>query len=244
VGAAYTAAASAAVAGAPFRSPDLPPHVSLSRTLMLRFEEIEEMAARLRTAIAGVPPFAAALEGARVLVSDDCARSFVSLVVCAGGEQLRELTRRVDAVAARHRLPAYYDVRGGSGVVWRARPASAHVVEKPLSFHLTRRNQLSRTHPTPQPPLFHASFACADGDVTAACAQRGTAASPELRGASTAQRLQAGRATKTSANSAAREVVVSPEDIVHALDVAPRIEWVTEEICFRAGNREFSFSLH
>ena len=110
VGAAYTAAA-AATLGTPFRAPDLPPHVSLSRTLMLRYEEIEEVAAHLRATLLGAVSFEITLEGARIYVSEDGARSFLALEAVEGIEHLVALTRRVDVVVARRRLPVFYSVR-------------------------------------------------------------------------------------------------------------------------------------
>lgn len=130
---------------------ELPAHVSLSRTLLLREVDAPEFLGALRQAVGSEPPFHLSLEGAQVFVNEDASRSFVGLLVAEGEAAVRRLVARVDAVARRFHQPVYYDVRGwegrGSGWGLRHGGGAAH----PHQWTPAPRPRLPL--PQPNPPL-------------------------------------------------------------------------------------------
>lgn len=96
--------------GSPFALGDPPPHVSLSKTLLLRASEVDGLHDRLADALRGERGFPAALEGAQVFVNEDGSRSFVGLLPSTGHDGMRRLLAAVDAVVTAARLPPFYDV--------------------------------------------------------------------------------------------------------------------------------------
>lgn len=101
---------------------DLPPHLSLSRTVLLREADIDGFRESLRKRVCDEKVFSASLEGAQVFVNEDESRSFVGLLVTEGAEHLRRVLRHVDDVAVLYKQARFYDVSVAScfAVTWSA----------------------------------------------------------------------------------------------------------------------------
>ncbi|KAE8910297.1 hypothetical protein PF005_g1390 [Phytophthora fragariae] len=84
-------------------------HLSLSRPFVLTFDQIEGFVDSLRSALKWRQRFSVTLQGALVLVNDDRTRSFLSLRVSEGEQQLKQVLRCVDQCLARFELPTYYE---------------------------------------------------------------------------------------------------------------------------------------
>jgi hypothetical protein len=105
-----------------------PPHVSLTKTLLLRASEVDGLHDKLAGALAREQCFPAALEGAQVFVNEDRSRSFVGLLPSTGHDGMLRLLRAVDSVVTAARLPPFYDVSGAvkaGGVLGMAVSAAA-----------------------------------------------------------------------------------------------------------------------
>ena len=106
-------ATAAAIREDAFNTPkpdELSAHISLSKTLLLRPDEIDKIHEELSRALLTRSPFEVMLEGAQVFVNEDASRSFIGLLPTAGHSDLIMLLKTVDSVVASHRLPIFYDV--------------------------------------------------------------------------------------------------------------------------------------
>ena len=84
-------------------------HVSLSRTVYLRHEQIEGFLGALRHAVGSLAPFAIRVGGGALFTNDTNTRSFVGLMVKEGRKKVLAAIAKVDQVAAKFDLPVYYE---------------------------------------------------------------------------------------------------------------------------------------
>ncbi|KAF0698478.1 Aste57867_10901 [Aphanomyces stellatus] len=83
-------------------------HLSLSRTFVLKFEQIEPFVQALRLALKYRKRFRVSFHGHRVLLNDELTRLFVTIPVSSGKVDVVRVIRCVDTALARFGLQEYY----------------------------------------------------------------------------------------------------------------------------------------
>lgn len=83
-------------------------HLSLSRTVPIKFYQIQPLVSDLRSRLKGISSFEVSLAGLEVFLNDDRSRTFVAVNVSEGVAEVRQIIARVDKVAKAQGLPTYY----------------------------------------------------------------------------------------------------------------------------------------
>ncbi|XP_017103463.2 U6 snRNA phosphodiesterase 1 isoform X1 [Drosophila bipectinata] len=85
-------------------------HLSLSRTVVLQYHQIEEFSRSLKTALHSCTGFSASLQGLRIYTNDEGTRTFVAAQLDAAfTEKTTKLLKPIDSVMLEYRLPPFYD---------------------------------------------------------------------------------------------------------------------------------------
>lgn len=100
-------------------------HVSLSRTVYLRHEQIDSFLGGLREALGAVTPFAIRVGGGTLFTNETGTRSFLGLKVKEGRKKVLAAIAKVDQVVGRFGLPVYYEVSAGPTSLLLPRPTAA-----------------------------------------------------------------------------------------------------------------------
>jgi hypothetical protein len=83
-----------------FRPQQLPYHISLSRTVAIRHEQISPLKEALRQQLSGQRRFPCTLAGLRCFCNEDNSTTFISLMVSKGFDQVRGCVQWFDAACA------------------------------------------------------------------------------------------------------------------------------------------------
>lgn len=84
-------------------------HISVSRTVVIRYHWIANLVASLRKSINGLESFQLSLNCLEVYCNEDKTRTFLGLKIDSGVEKLKRIVRIIDTLYADFKLPAFYE---------------------------------------------------------------------------------------------------------------------------------------
>ncbi|GAA5803598.1 hypothetical protein HPULCUR_009081 [Helicostylum pulchrum] len=84
-------------------------HISVSRTVYLRQHQLESFVSSIRTAVQRTKPFDISFAQTACLTNDENTRSFLTLEIGNGYNQLFDCMKEVDKVMQEYKQPTFYD---------------------------------------------------------------------------------------------------------------------------------------
>lgn len=85
-------------------------HISLSRTLVLKFHWIESFVEGLKLLCRGFHPFVIQLTDVKVYCNEERTRTFLGIYCQNEDDTLKHLTKAIDSLLAEYQLPLFYEV--------------------------------------------------------------------------------------------------------------------------------------
>jgi len=85
-------------------------HISLSRTLVLKFHWIESFVESLKLLCRGFHPFVVQLTDVKVYCNEERTRTFLGIYCQNEDGTLKHLTEAIDCLLAEYQLPSFYEV--------------------------------------------------------------------------------------------------------------------------------------
>lgn len=129
-------------------------HISLSRTLGIRYAQVEGILSALRHEFAKLRPFVISLSGLECLSSDAGVRLFVCNMVRDGKEKVCRLVAKVDRAIRPHGLQTFHeDPRPHISFAWDT-GSQLEAVQSAVDDIDTQRQSLCAQNPDPTPTDF------------------------------------------------------------------------------------------
>lgn len=85
-------------------------HISLSRTVILKFHWIDSFVDALKQIVVKFENFLVELSNLKVYCNEEKTRTFLGIEVRANDETMEQLTKAVDTLLSEYNLPAFYEV--------------------------------------------------------------------------------------------------------------------------------------